>query len=42
MDFFFNLKQVLKALVFLRESSKIKLLLYYMEADYGKWIDFRV
>ena len=42
MDFFFNLKQVLKALVFLRESSKIELLLYYMEAEYDKWIDFRV
>jgi len=35
-------KQVLKALVFCWESSKIELLLYYMEADYGKWIDFRV
>lgn len=35
-------KQVLKALVFCWESSRIELLLYYMEVEYDKWIDFRV
>ena len=35
-------KQVLKALVFRRKSRRIELLLYYMEVEYDKWIDFRV